>query len=47
MEKLNFVVDPFCEKAFWTDGLSSTPEGSLTNPLCAMTDFKRFNPCDT
>jgi uncharacterized membrane protein len=37
MEKLDFVVDPFCEKAFWNDGLKSAPEGSLTNPLCAMT----------
>lgn len=33
MEKLEFVVDPFCEKAFWNNGTDHSMDGRLTNPL--------------
>jgi hypothetical protein len=37
MERLEFVVDPFCEKAFWNNGTDQSMDGRLTNPLCAFT----------
>jgi hypothetical protein len=37
MEKLEFVVDPFCEKAFWNNRTDQSMDGNLTNPLCAFT----------
>ena len=42
MEKLDFVVDPFCEKAFWNNRTDQSMDGNLTNPLCAFTGLVLF-----
>ena len=36
MEHLEFVVDPFCEKAFWTEHKNEIFPAVLTNPVCAF-----------